>query len=219
MANFFGNSNNTNAQATPRAILQGKFNSARSSLLIVIAFTLINIALIFTESNTYFLFSLFVPYLLAVNGALYTGRVPGFYVPAAYMWSDAAFYIALAVAAVCILLFVLCWIFSKKNKVGWLIAALVFSIIDTALGLLYYGVSTDIIIDIVFHAWLIFSLISGISAYNKLKALPEEEEVIDTTAEAVEAAPEVIEAAPEAVEAAPEAAPEAPVAAAEEAAE
>lgn len=215
MGNLFGNAN-TNAQPSSRDALQGKYNAARASLLAVILFTLVNVILVFVDSNTYFLFSLFVPYILVALGALYTGRISGYSIPPVYMWSDTAFYIAIAIAAVCILLFFLCWIFSKKNKAGWLIAALVLSVIDTGLGIWYYGIGTEIIMDLVFHAWVIFSLASGISAHKKLKALPPEEEIVDTTGEVIEAAPEAIEEAPAATE---EAAEEIPAEATEEAAE
>ena len=181
---------NNAVQLTPRQMLEGKFNSARASLLIVLICTLINVVLIFSDSATYFMFSLFVPYILVVLGALYTGRLSGYEVPPAYMWTDTAFYIVIGFAAVCIIAFVLCWAFSKKNRVGWLIAALVLSLIDTALGIWYYGLSSDVILDLVFHGWIIVSLIGGISAHYKLKKLPPEDVIIDTTAQVVE--PEVI---------------------------
>ena len=48
------------------------------------------------------------------------------------------------------------------------------------------GFSVDSIIDILFHAWVIFSLISGIVSYNKLKKLPVEEmaETVEASADA-----------------------------------
>ena len=43
--------------------------------------------------------------------------------------------------------------------------------------LLLNGISTDMIIDVVFHAWVVYSLATGVSAANKLQKLPEEEPV------------------------------------------
>ena len=40
---------------------------------------------------------------------------------------------------------------------------------------LVFEITSDIVIDVVFHAWVIYSLASGINAALKLKKLPEEE--------------------------------------------
>ena len=71
----------------------------------------------------------------------------------------------------------LCWLFSKK-KMGWMIAALVYFVFDTAFLLLFallLGMLTSII-DIVFHAWIIYYMIVGVKAGIALKTLPEDEE-------------------------------------------
>jgi hypothetical protein len=60
---------------------------------------------------------------------------------------------------------------SKNNKVGWLIAALVFFSIDTGLTFFLYGLEG--IADLLFHAWVIFDISCGIKAYSDLKKLPE----------------------------------------------
>lgn len=189
MGKLFGNAQN-NAQLSPRETLQSKYNAARANLLWVLGFTLINIILAFIDSNTYFLFSLFIPYLLVLTGMLFTGRLTDGYLMEEFsdmeFLPDAALTIMVVIAAVIMLLYLLCWIFSKKNKVGWIIFALVLFGIDTALMLLLQGISGDTLIDTVFHAWVIISLASGISAHKKLKALPPEEEIVDTTAEVVE---------------------------------
>ena len=200
MGNFFGSANNTATQASPRDVLQGKYNSARHNLIIAVAFTLINIVLLFVDGNSYFLFSLFTPYLLVFLGMDLTGRLPQLYTEAEYAMieflPDTVFYVMLAIAAVIVALFVLFWALSKKNKVGWIIAALVMVCLDSVL-MLYMQEIQDIIMDIVFHIWVIVSLAGGISAYNKLKALPPEEEILDTTGEVIaEAAPEAIDEIP-----------------------
>lgn len=185
MGKLFGNTQNA-AQVTPRDALQNKYNSARANLIFVVAFTLINIILIFTESSSYFLFSLFIPYMLVLLGAGSTGNLPGVYVAPNEILPDTVFYIMAAIAAAFLAVFVVGWFLSKKNKAGWLVAALVLACIDTAIFLLMGGLSMDSLIDILFHIWVIVSLASGISAHKKLKALPPEEEIVDTTAEVVE---------------------------------
>ena len=69
--------------------------------------------------------------------------------------------------------YLLCWIFSK-NKPGWMVAALVFFAFDClALVMIYDLVS--VIIDILFHAWVMFYLITGVKHGFALKKLPEDE--------------------------------------------
>ena len=54
MANFF---ENANGQPTVRMQLEHKIAGARSNLLFVVIFSAINILLLVTQSNMYFLFS------------------------------------------------------------------------------------------------------------------------------------------------------------------
>jgi len=63
---------------------------------------------------------------------------------------------------------------SGKYRSGWFTVALVLFIIDTVLLLVLNGISGSIV-DILFHAWVIYYLIVGISAVKKLKALPPDE--------------------------------------------
>ena len=202
MGIFFSNTTD-NQQVSPREALQSKYNSARSNLLWVLAFTVINIVLLFADGSTYFLFSLFVPYALVLLGMLFTGRLTDKALPDELAeleaLPDAVLTIMTVIAAVIILLYLISWIFSKKNRVGWLIFALVLFSIDTGIFLLIGGISVDSIVDIVFHIAVIVLLAGGISAHSKLKKLPPEEEIVETTAEVVEEVPEVIEEAIEEV--------------------
>ena len=165
-------------QLTERQILQNKYNGARSNLILAIAFTAVNIGLLFIDGSSYFLFSIFVPYFIAFMGMMITGKLP----EEVYTeeWAGLEFLntsvlvVMLVISAVIIALYLLSWIFSKKGRVGWLIFALVIFCIDTAAMLFLQGIRESMI-DIVFHIWVIVSLVSGIRAYKKLKALPEEE--------------------------------------------
>ena len=72
--------NNQNAQpVSQRALYEGKYNSARANLLAVILFTLVNIVLVLTNSNRYFLFSAFIPYIIAGVGMEICGKLPAEY--------------------------------------------------------------------------------------------------------------------------------------------
>lgn len=77
------------------------------------------------------------------------------------------------------------YVFSKKLRPGWLIFALVIFILDTLFMFIDAGIQTDMIIDYLFHIWVIVSLAIGMSAGYKLKKLPPEEEELAEEAEAV----------------------------------
>ena len=179
MASFFKNTA-PNQDMNERTLLENKYHTSRHNLLIVIVFTLINLVLLVTGGNSYFLFSAFLPYYMVDLGMYLCGKYPAeFY---AFEGANPEFmditvlYIVLAIAIVVLSVYLLCWILSKKNRVGWLIFALVWFGIDSIMMLLMAGSAiADYIIDIVFHAWVIISLANGIRSYYKLKKLPEEE--------------------------------------------
>jgi hypothetical protein len=171
---------NQNQQAQPfsqRQQLERRYASARMNLLWVVLFTAINIVLLVSNSYTYFLFSAFIPYAIVDYGMIVCVKYPAdFYGDLSqYQFFDTTVLVVLiAVAAVICVLYLLCWIFSKKRRVAWLIVGLVFFALDTVFMLLG-GISADRILDIVFHGWVIISLTGGIIAHSKLKKLPEEE--------------------------------------------
>ena len=176
MAKFFSNKVQA-SQLSQSEILAQKYQRARHNLLLIVVFTFINIILLVTNSNTYFLFSATIPYYLADLGMFLCGKYPEDYywgLEGMELLDNSFLVVMLVIAAVIILLYLLSWIFCKKPRVGWMIFALVFFALDT-LGMLWLtGISSDAIIDVVFHAWVIISLISGIISYFKLKKLPDE---------------------------------------------
>lgn len=176
MANIL---NNTDIKkTTEHENLESRYKSSISNLLLIIVFSLINVVLLVTNSNTYFLFSAFIPYCLADYGMYFCGMYPEDYyydVQDMEFAGKALFATALAIAAAILLIYFLCWFFAKKKKVAGLIVALAMFVIDTVAMVIVAGISTDLIIDFVFHGWVIFSLVNGVIIYNKLKKLPEEE--------------------------------------------
>ncbi len=178
---------NRPAPANERALFQQKYNTSRINLLIVLIATLINGALAAFGSTTYFLFSAILPYSLVLGAAINTGRFSDeFYAqiewPEGTPFEDASvLYIMIAIAAVMLLAYLLCWIFSKK-KVGWLIAATVFFGLDTLYMVFIYGISADSLFDLVFHGLVLYYLISGVVYGIKLNKLPPEEPVFEGTA-------------------------------------
>lgn len=162
-----------------RGSLETKFKNSRYNLLLVVAFTLINIVLLITDTDTFFLFSAYIPYGVIDLGMLVCGKYPAeFYQQNAIAETldPSAFIGFIIIAAIIVLLYLACWFFSKKVKTGWLVFALIIFAID-AIALIYvFGFESDNIVDIIFHVWVIVSLIMGISAGSKLKKLPPEEE-------------------------------------------
>ncbi len=177
MANLFGNTQKK-APATPRGALEAKYNNSVGNLLLVIAFSTINVVLLVLNADTYFLFSAFIPFFVADLGMYYTGTYPEeyYYDVGEVEFLDKSFLIVtIAIAVVVILIYLLSWLFARKKKVGWLIFAAVLFCIDTVAMFVITGFSTDMMFDILFHVWVIFSLINGIVTYFKMKKLPEEE--------------------------------------------
>ncbi|MBQ3490657.1 MAG: hypothetical protein IJA86_08715 [Clostridia bacterium] len=173
MAKFF---NKVPAQAfSPRQNLLSQYQAGRGNLLLVVIFTLINVILICFGQDMYFLFSATLPYVIAVFGAIFCGMMPDEYYddPEAYrqIFDSSKIYIFAAVAVAIIALYFICFLFSGK-RAGFLIAAMVMFSLDTLFMLFFYGFS--MLVDILFHAWVLFYLIKGVYAHYKLKQMPED---------------------------------------------
>ena len=164
-------------QVSERQKLEGRYASARSDILYVLLFTVLNVILLLTNSDTYFLFSAYIPYLLVGVGMTLCGKFPAEYyedMGEVFFFDDTLLWITVGIAAVICVSYLLCWLLSKKGRVGWLIFALVMFAIDTLLMLLMDGVSFENIIDVLFHGWVVVTMVMGIVAHFKLKKLPQE---------------------------------------------
>ena len=131
-----------------------KYNNMRLSLLIILVCSVINI---FSPLlDFYMLFSAYVPQWISKLGA-YLYLTEGVLV---------LYVLAIAMALVMLVPYLLCYIFSKKN-VGWMIAALVLFSVDTLfflidlVGLLAIG-EISFVMDLLFHAYALVSLILGV---------------------------------------------------------
>lgn len=181
---LFNSNRNQDAQPASQR-LQSRYDSARHNLLLIVVFTTINLILLATNSNTYFLFSAFIPYAIVDLAMFLCGKYPAEYYGdiTEYEFLDTSVLaVMLVIAVVLVVLYLLSWLLSKKGRVGWLIFALVFFALDTLLMLLG-GIEMGMILDIVFHGWVIISLTGGIIAHFKLKKLPPEETVPDSQPE------------------------------------
>ncbi len=167
-------------QTSQHKIYEQKYRTSRMNLLLVVVFTAINLFLLAINADLYFLFSAFIPYFITSIGMFICGRFPEEYyvdgLEEMIFLDNSVFVIMLVISLVLTLLYLLAWFMSNKQRVGWIIFALVFFGIDT-LGMLFInGISVEAIFDILFHAWVIYYLILGIRAHYKLKNLPPEEE-------------------------------------------
>lgn len=155
-------------QQSMRRLALGRVKTARVDLLIVIIFTIFNIAMIFAESETVMLFSAAIPFYavaLAYSAQLAYGGL---------MWLVQG---SLILAAVVLVLYVLCWYLSKKHY-GWLIGAAVLFGLDTLAVLFLYGAIWGELLagamDILLHGLLMYYLIQGAVSGYRLKHMPQE---------------------------------------------
>ncbi|MBQ4510765.1 MAG: hypothetical protein II984_08580 [Clostridia bacterium] len=142
-----------------------KYRIARSSLLIVVILSVVNLfSLIF--SGSYFLFSSYITLIIGAVGAESYIADP----------SNTIFLVVIIVLGIIsVLPYLVCWIFSKK-KVGWLIGALVLFSFDTLL-LLIDAISVmnlTFILDLVIHAYFIYEMVVAVKF--GLKKKKEEQE-------------------------------------------
>lgn len=180
-----------NAAPSELAKLLRRAQNARADIIVVVLFTVVNIALLLFGSLTYFLFSVSLPYYLCYFMSLYTGRMPAEvygsewdnfqFLPDGFFWS------AVVVSAVVLAMYAVCFCASqskKKNEdgsvtvsysMGWLIAALVLFSIDTliyiAMLVLLIGFQMSMLIDLAIHIYIIVTLVMGVISAYKLKKL------------------------------------------------
>lgn len=162
-----------------RQALETRYKNSRANLLLVVVFTVINIVLLIAQSDTYFLFSAYIPYALVALGMLLCGMYPSEYYGQDFLsmefLSPSVFIIFAVIALIITILYLISWFFSKNNKAGWLIFALVIFAVDTVGMFAFVGFELDSVIDIVFHVWVIISLALGINACSKIKKMPADE--------------------------------------------
>lgn len=165
-----------------------KYNNARSQILIALIFTLINIALVFLNNgDSYFLFSIYVPYFMIFISYYLCGMMPADYydVTDRFFLPKSFFAVVCVIAAVILIVYLLCYIFSKKH-IGWMIAALVLVSIDTVLlfaGIFLTDTLASSFMDILFHIWLVYYAASALKYHHDIKKMILTEEVIVPAAE------------------------------------
>lgn len=150
-------------QVKPKQTPEQSYSVARGNLLLVAICTAVNLLLLILESSTQFLFSAAFPSLAYLLGDVLSAQT-----------GLATFRIAaLMLGAADILLYLLCWIFSKKHR-GFMIAALVLFALDCVVFLSEFvllEMNASFVLDVFFHAWVLWALISGVRAAAGLRKL------------------------------------------------
>lgn len=158
--------------STREALLR-RIQISRGNLILMVVFTVVNIVSYWFEFGFLFPFSAFLPFTIFDFGYYFSAEL-----------SDPnLFIIAIAIASFIVLVYLLGYFLSKK-KPGWLTFMLVMYIFDTVVMIYLFTVvfvfNGSMILDILFHVWVLYYLINGVIAFNKLKALPEEfEEILE----------------------------------------
>ena len=150
-----------------RAYKQQQVASARSSLMLVLILTLVNVGMILANSDMFFLLSAFVPYVLVIYGRSMDAGVFG---------SNTA--VSLVIAGVIVAVLLLCWLLSKKKPLFMTISA-VLLVLDTV-ALVYFAFvmmdnPTSQIVNIGLHIFVVYSLIQGSIQSSKLKKETEDD--------------------------------------------
>ena len=97
-------------QLSQKQIYENNYNGTRGNILLVVLFTAINIVLLISNSNTYFLFSAFIPYALVDVGRYICGMYPSeYYDGMQYMtfYQKEVFVVMLIVAVVILVVYTL----------------------------------------------------------------------------------------------------------------
>ena len=160
---FKANVQNT-APMSPREEVEMKYKRSRYNLLLVAIVSIVNLFYM-AFGERYFLFSARLPSIL-VELTLVTA-------PEDVTVAFADLLVPIVVGVILSLPYLLCFFFSKKRP-GWMVAALVFFGLDCIYLLTMYYI-TAVIPDILFHAWVMFYLITGVINGFKLKKMPEDE--------------------------------------------
>lgn len=165
---------------------RGNYLSARIFILLSALVTLVNtLSAVFSEGleYTYYIIGSSLSFFFVDLGMFLCGKYPSeLYVgPYAGMkfLGDGFFAAMIAISAVIVLALALAFFLSSR-RVGWLIFAEVFYGIDTlSIFILSDLQSSDVLLEILAHAFVIVMVAIGIRAHYKLRAMPTEEQILE----------------------------------------
>jgi len=155
-----------------RQTLQRRIQISRGNLILMAVFTIVNILAYWFEFRFMLPFSAFLPFTIFDFGYYFSMELN----------DPALFTIGIALASFIILVYFLGYFLSNK-KPGWLTFMLIMYVFDTVVMIYLFTMifvfNGSMILDILFHVWVLYYLINGVIAVNRLKALPEEFEELE----------------------------------------
>ena len=149
-----------------------RYRGARNNLLLLIVFTAINLLMPLLGIDRQYFFSASFPTTV-------------------YWWGDAigedlgmpALRIgAMGIALGCVGLYLLCWLLAKKRR-GFMTAALALFGVDClslAGEFVIFELHSSMILNVLFHLWVLWGLIQGVRAASALKKLEQAQMVFVT---------------------------------------
>ena len=162
-----------------RRRLDDQYKLARFTLLLVLAFTVVNLLMRISQTFVFFLFSANIPfYLLDLGmyyGGIYSNPSPGM-LAAGYGSLGAPFFaLMLGVAVLFVTAYFVCWLLSA-NRAIYLKIAFILLAVDTAFMTLttLFGLadfSIFFLVDLAMHGASLYLMGEGVAAHRRLLAL------------------------------------------------
>lgn len=148
-------------KATKQDIAAARYKNARIYFLMIIFVSVMNVVLLFMESEQFYLISAMIPYI-AVLLSFGTG---------AGIFGTVGFWVAAVFLGLC----VLCWLLSKERN-GWLIAGCTLYALDLIPVVYLYMDSRErtFLMAALLHVFLLVYIIVGIVSWYRQKAAPVE---------------------------------------------
>ena len=162
---------------TDRKVLEKRYKRGVDTILAIVLFSAVNLALLLLNTDKYILFSTYISYYLGDYAMFYSGKYsPEYYAefPDMQFYGNGFFALFVLLAVACILFYLLCWYKARKNKGTWLVFAFSFFCLDTVFMFLVTGFSVFNILDNIKQFVLLGLLFMGSSAYKRLKEMKNE---------------------------------------------
>lgn len=185
---------NARAELPLRAQLERRFVNARFSLLLIVAFTVINLLMCVGQSGAYWLFSANIPYLLTdigmYFGGIYQNPTENMLESGFGLFGQGFFVLMIAIAVVLVAAYFVCWLLSGAARgLGWMIAATVLFALDTVVMVVMpliglADMPAQFAIDLALHAYMLYALIDGALARHRLDTLPADAPIYEKAPEA-----------------------------------
>ncbi len=152
-----------NQDKNSKEALNHRRTTGRGVLLVIVAFTVINLFLLLTKANRYLIFSAALPYYATLFSLIFDGGSIGGYTVA-----------ALVVSAVMVGLYIACWVLSGTQG-RWITAGLILFAVDTvmlAVIAIVLNAFAAALLDLVVHGVGLWELWQAMQANKKLGDSP-----------------------------------------------